>query len=257
MWDAASNNRAFVWGQASIIQNADLGHPEHGEEQPGARQEGGARAARRRARPRGWRRRTCSTATCSGSSRTRSSWPSASWSTWWRRPTTGSARASSTTCRAFPGRCPTSPRKLGCRQGRPGPEGRARAARRPLRAPRRGRPLERLPGHPGHVTPAIDETLQRGVIPAMFARAARGDQSPEVVRARRRGGDAPHLRSLAAGRTTCWRRPSRAASPSRRGWPRRRRCGRRGGSRRRRSSRGSGTRCSSRCATRSRPGSTW
>jgi multiple sugar transport system substrate-binding protein len=36
------------------------------------------------------------------------------------------------------------------------------------------------PGHPGYVTPAIDETVQRGVIPAMFARAARGDQSPEA-----------------------------------------------------------------------------
>jgi multiple sugar transport system substrate-binding protein len=37
-----------------------------------------------------------------------------------------------------------------------------------------------LPGHPGHVTPAIDEIVQRGIIPSMFARAARGDQSPEV-----------------------------------------------------------------------------
>jgi multiple sugar transport system substrate-binding protein len=36
------------------------------------------------------------------------------------------------------------------------------------------------PGHPGYLTPAIDETLQRGVIPAMFARAARGEQSPEA-----------------------------------------------------------------------------
>jgi multiple sugar transport system substrate-binding protein len=35
------------------------------------------------------------------------------------------------------------------------------------------------PGHPGYFTPAIDETLQRGIIPAMFARAARGEQSPE------------------------------------------------------------------------------
>jgi multiple sugar transport system substrate-binding protein len=37
-----------------------------------------------------------------------------------------------------------------------------------------------LPGHPGPVTPAIDETVQRGIIPAMFARAARGEQTPEV-----------------------------------------------------------------------------
>jgi multiple sugar transport system substrate-binding protein len=36
------------------------------------------------------------------------------------------------------------------------------------------------PGHPGYVTPAVDETVQRGVIPAMFARAARGDMSAEA-----------------------------------------------------------------------------
>jgi multiple sugar transport system substrate-binding protein len=36
------------------------------------------------------------------------------------------------------------------------------------------------PGHPGYVTPAVDETVQRGVIPAMFARAARGEMSAEA-----------------------------------------------------------------------------
>jgi multiple sugar transport system substrate-binding protein len=36
------------------------------------------------------------------------------------------------------------------------------------------------PGHPGYVTAAIDETVQRGVIPAMFARVARGDMSVEA-----------------------------------------------------------------------------
>jgi multiple sugar transport system substrate-binding protein len=36
------------------------------------------------------------------------------------------------------------------------------------------------PGHPGYVTPAIDETVQRGVIPAMFARVARGDMGVEA-----------------------------------------------------------------------------
>ena len=36
------------------------------------------------------------------------------------------------------------------------------------------------PGHPGYFTPAIDETFGRGVIPAMFARAARREQSPEA-----------------------------------------------------------------------------
>ncbi len=36
------------------------------------------------------------------------------------------------------------------------------------------------PGHPGYVTPAVDETVQRSVIPAMFARVARGDMAAEA-----------------------------------------------------------------------------
>jgi multiple sugar transport system substrate-binding protein len=35
------------------------------------------------------------------------------------------------------------------------------------------------PGYPGHWTPAIDETFTTFVIPNMFARAARGEMSPE------------------------------------------------------------------------------
>jgi multiple sugar transport system substrate-binding protein len=35
------------------------------------------------------------------------------------------------------------------------------------------------PGYPGPLTPAIDEVVQRSVIPAMFARAARGEQTAE------------------------------------------------------------------------------
>ena len=53
-----------------------------------------------------------------------------------------------------------------------------------------------FPGHPGHLTPAIDETLQRGVIPLdVRARRARRAE-PGGLRARRRGGDAPHLRPV-------------------------------------------------------------
>jgi multiple sugar transport system substrate-binding protein len=36
------------------------------------------------------------------------------------------------------------------------------------------------PGYPGYVTPAVDETVQRGIIPAMFARAARGEMGAEA-----------------------------------------------------------------------------
>jgi multiple sugar transport system substrate-binding protein len=36
------------------------------------------------------------------------------------------------------------------------------------------------PGHPGYTTPAIDEVFNRSLIPHMFARVARGEQSPEA-----------------------------------------------------------------------------
>jgi multiple sugar transport system substrate-binding protein len=36
------------------------------------------------------------------------------------------------------------------------------------------------PGYPGYITPAIDEVFNRSVIPHMFARVARGEQSPEA-----------------------------------------------------------------------------
>jgi multiple sugar transport system substrate-binding protein len=35
------------------------------------------------------------------------------------------------------------------------------------------------PGYPGYTTPAIEETVQRAVVPRMFARAVRGEQSAE------------------------------------------------------------------------------
>jgi multiple sugar transport system substrate-binding protein len=38
----------------------------------------------------------------------------------------------------------------------------------------------RCPGHPGHATAAIDEVFNRSVIPLMFARVARGEQTPEA-----------------------------------------------------------------------------
>jgi multiple sugar transport system substrate-binding protein len=38
-----------------------------------------------------------------------------------------------------------------------------------------------LPGHPGPVTPAIDEVVNRFVIPRMFARVAKGEQPPTAA----------------------------------------------------------------------------
>jgi multiple sugar transport system substrate-binding protein len=38
-----------------------------------------------------------------------------------------------------------------------------------------------LPGHPGPVSGAIDEAVHRFVVPRMFARAARGEQAPEAA----------------------------------------------------------------------------
>ena len=236
----------------------DLGHPEHGEEQSGARQAGGAGTPGGGARRAPGRRRTCSTATWL--------WKFSDKIELAKRFLVDLVAAADEGFRAsefynlpcFPRAVPDLAAEA--RRGRAASPARKAAPGtpgRPLRAPRRGRALERLARAPGPVTPAIDETVQRGVIPAMFARAARGDQSTRGVGTGRRDRDAPHLRPLEQVARACWRRPSRAACPSRRGSPRRRRCGRRGGSRRRRFSRASGTRCSSRSATRSRPGSTW
>jgi multiple sugar transport system substrate-binding protein len=179
MWDAASNNRAFVWGQASIIQNAisairsmEKGNPELAKQvilaPPAAGPAGRLAAANVLHCYVIWKfsdkidlaKRFLVDLVAAGDEGFRAS-------EFYNLP-------------SFPRAVHDLARKLGA--GKAGP---ARKV-----AP--GQPADRyallaeadrwsaLPGHPGYVTAAIDETVQRGVIPAMFARAARGEQGPEA-----------------------------------------------------------------------------
>lgn len=180
LWDAASNNRAFVWGQASIIQNAisairsmEKSNPELAKKATLAPPAAGPAA---RLAPANvlhcyvlWKfsdkaelaKRFLIDLVAAGDDAFRAS-------EFYNLP-------------SFPRAVHDLPKKLGA--GKTGPGGKSAAG---VPADRYGLLAEAdrwsvAPGHPGYFTAAIDETLQRGIIPLMFARAARGDQSPEAA----------------------------------------------------------------------------
>jgi multiple sugar transport system substrate-binding protein len=178
MWDAASNNRVFVWGRASIIENGisairsmEKHNPELARKVVLA-----SPAAGPVGRLTGAHILHCYVL-----------WKFSDKGDLARRFLVDLVAAAGAGFRAsefynlpcFPGGVPDLARKL---VEKPGP-----ARRGGVRQPGNRYALlaeadrwSACPGHPGYVTPAIDETVQRGVIPAMFARAARGDQSPEA-----------------------------------------------------------------------------
>jgi multiple sugar transport system substrate-binding protein len=178
MWDAASNNRAFVWGQASIIQNPisairsmEQSNPELAKKAMLAPPAAGPAA----------RLGAAHVLHC--------------YVIWKFSPKMELAKrflidlltaadegfraSESYNLPCFPRSVHDLPRKLAA--------GKAGQTRKPVPAPSADRyallaDADRWsvsPGHPGYFTPAIDETMQRGIIPAMFARAARGEQSSE------------------------------------------------------------------------------
>ena len=179
MWDAGSNNRAFVWGQASIIQNAisAIRSMEKSNPQLAKRVVLAPPAAGPAGRLAATHVLHCYVA-----------WKFSDKIELAKRFLIDLVAAGDEGFRAsefynlpcFPRGVPDLARKLNA--GRIGPARRAAYAQ----------PADRYallagadrwtvsPGHPGYLTPAIDETVQRGVIPAMFARAARGEQSPEA-----------------------------------------------------------------------------
>ena len=148
MWDAASNNRAFVWGQASIIQNPisairsmEKSNPELAKQVMLAPPAAGPAA----------RLAPANVLHCYVV------WKFSDKIELAKRFLVDLVAASDEGFRAsefynlpcFPRAVRDLPRKLGARQGRPGPEGRARAAGGPLRSPCRSRPLERVARAPG------------------------------------------------------------------------------------------------------------
>jgi multiple sugar transport system substrate-binding protein len=178
MWDAGSNNRAFLWGQASIIQNAVSAIRTMEKSNPLLAQK--AALAPPAAGP-GGRLAAANVMHCYVL------WKFSDKADLAKRFLVDLVSAAETSFRAsefynlpcFPRAVPDLARKLG-----------AAKAAGPKSAP--VQPADRYlllaeaagwstnPGHPGYVTAAVDETFQRGIIPAMFARAARGDQSPEA-----------------------------------------------------------------------------
>ena len=178
IWDAASNNRAFVWGQASIIQNPisairsmEKGNPELARK---------ALLAPAASGPAG-RLGPAHVVHCYVI------WKFSDKGELARRFLIDFLAAAGESFRAsefynlpcFPKAVPNLPRMLAAGNGGAAKKG---AGPRPDRyalladADR----WSAAPGHPGYLTPAIDETMGRGVIPAMFARAARREQTPEA-----------------------------------------------------------------------------
>jgi len=179
MWDAASNNRAFVWGQASIIQNPisairsmEKGSPELARKAALAHPAAGTAARLAPAHV-----MHCYVV-----------WKFSQKADLARRFLIDLVAAAGESFHAsdfynlpcLPRAMHDLPRALGA--------GKAAPAKKPgaVSPPDRYALLAEAdrwsvaPGHPGYFTPAIDETLGRGIIPAMFARAARREQTPEA-----------------------------------------------------------------------------
>ena len=179
MWDAASNNRAFLWGQASIIQNAISAIRSMEKSNPLLAAK--AVLAPPAAGP-GGRLAATNVLHCYVL------WKFSDKAELAKRFLVDLVAAAETSFSAsefynlpcFPRAVPDLARRLvavktgSARKPAPGPP----ADRYTLLA--EAASWSSNPGHPGYVTPAIDETLQRGIIPAMFGRAARGDQSAEA-----------------------------------------------------------------------------
>lgn len=178
MWDAASNNRAFLWGQASIIQNAIS-----------------AIRSMERSNPELARKAVLAPPAAGPAGRLAAAnvlhcyvlWKFSDKAELAKRFLIDLVAAGDEGFRAsefynlpcFPRTVPDLPRKLGAATVTPASRAPRQPAHRYLLLAEADR-WSASPGHPGYVTPAVDETVQRGVIPAMFARAARGDQSPEA-----------------------------------------------------------------------------
>jgi multiple sugar transport system substrate-binding protein len=178
MWDASSNNRVFVWGRASIIQNAISAIRSMEKNNP----ELAAKSALAPAAPGPRARLTAANVIHSY--------------VVWKFSTkvevakrflvdlVAAAEGGFWASEFY--NLPTYPRAINDLPRKLTGKGRA-----PGRKGTKGIPPDRYalladadrwsacPGHPGYLTPAIDEVIRRSVIPLMFARAARGEQTAE------------------------------------------------------------------------------
>jgi multiple sugar transport system substrate-binding protein len=177
MWDAASNNRVFLWGRASIIENgiSAIRSMERNNPELARKVVLASPAAGPSARLTGTHVLHCYVV-----------WKFSDKADLARKFLVDLVTAGEAGFRAsefynlpcFSRAVPDLAKKL---VGKPGP------VRKPGGEPFRERYAllagadrwTACPGHPGYVTPAVDETVQRGIIPAMFARAARGEMGVE------------------------------------------------------------------------------
>jgi multiple sugar transport system substrate-binding protein len=168
MWDPSSNNRAFVWGRASIIQNAisalrtlEMQNPDLAKQAALA-----PPAAGPKGRLTGPHLLSCYVI-----------WRFADSVELAKQFLVDLVAASEETFRASEWyNLPTFPRAL--------PDLAARLGGSPPGGARYGVLADAASwtvglGHPGYTTAAIEEVATRSVIPRMFARAARGEQSAE------------------------------------------------------------------------------
>jgi multiple sugar transport system substrate-binding protein len=183
MWDASSNNRVFVWGRASIIENAISAMRSMEKHNPelALRAALAPAAAGPRARLAAVHVVHCYVV-----------WRFSERAELAKRFLVDLAAAAQDGFRSsefynlpsFARAVPDLPRRL--LAGAKGPGTKGSGPKDPSRQPPGRYALladaeqwSAAPGHPGYLTPAIDEIVQRSIIPAMFARAARGEQTAE------------------------------------------------------------------------------
>ncbi len=175
MWDASSNNRMFIWGRASIIENAISAMRSMEKHNPELARHAALAlpAAGPAARLAGAHVLSCYVV-----------WRSSDKIELAKRFLLDLVAAGPDAFRAsefynlptFPGAVPNLERLL--RERPPGPDGAAAPGDRYAVLAGADR-WSAVAGHPGYATAAIDDTVQRGVIPTMFARVARGERSAE------------------------------------------------------------------------------
>ena len=195
MWDAASNNRAFLWGQASIIQNAISAMRSMERSNPAlARQ---AVLALPAAGPAG-RLAAANVIHCYVL------WKFSDKAELAKRFLIDLVAAGDAAFRAsefynlpcFPRAVPDLPRKLGAAKPGPAPKTAPDSPRIATALLAEADRWSAVPGHPGYVTPAVDETVAARGHPRHVRAGGPRRPEPRGVRARRRGGDAAHLRPL-------------------------------------------------------------
>jgi multiple sugar transport system substrate-binding protein len=169
-WDVSSNNRAYVWGRASVIQNAITACRSAEQQNPDL-----AGRTALAPPPAGPRERLGPVGFLHGYVLWKSS-PRAELARRFLVDLVAAGAEALAASRlvnlpAFPRAAGDLRARLAADRGEPGRYALLADAER----------WSAGPGHPGHLTPAVEEAVHRGVIARMFARAARGEVTAEAA----------------------------------------------------------------------------